>query len=75
MPDAISSLDGYVWVTNVALGTITQILASTGAVVRTINVQGSPYGISSDGSNVWMTNIDGNFVTEIGGGVPIQQGD
>jgi len=59
----------YIWVANLADGTVTQILQSTGAVEHTINFTAtdpsfSPSGIASDGTNVWVTNFNGAEVEE-----------
>ena len=59
------SSDGtHVWVTNLD-NTVSEILASTGAVVNTIPVGMFPEGVSSDGTHVWVTNYQDNTVTEI----------
>jgi outer membrane protein OmpA-like peptidoglycan-associated protein len=59
----------YIWVTNLADGTVTQILESTGVVQHTINFTPtsatfSPSGIASDGTNVWVTDFNGSAVYE-----------
>jgi len=41
-------------VSNTASNSVTEIQASTGSVVNTIPVGGSPAGISSDGTDVWV---------------------
>ena len=49
-------------------GSVTQLDASTGAVVQTIGVDGfPPNSISSDGTHVWVTSSDyiGNSVMEL----------
>ena len=38
-------------------GTVSEIDASTGTVVKTIPVGSGPYGVSSDGTHVWVTNL------------------
>ena len=45
--------------------TVTELDASTGAVVQTINVGNGPIAVSSDGTHVWVTNLYDNTVTEI----------
>ena len=40
--------------------TVTELDASTGAVVQTIGVGSYPIGVSSDGTHVWVANDDGN---------------
>ncbi len=44
---------------------MTELNASTGAVVQTIGVGGLPYGVSSDGTHVWVANTGDNTVTEL----------
>ena len=49
--------------------TVSQLNASTGKLVQVISqIDGSfnsPFGISSDGNNVWVTNQDNSTVTQI----------
>ena len=45
--------------------TVTELDASTGAVVQTIGVGSYPYAVSSDGTHVWVTNVFDNTVTEL----------
>jgi len=49
----------------VQTGKVGESDASTGAVVQTIAVDDTPYGVSSDGTDVWVTNLGGNAVSEI----------
>ena len=44
---------------------VSEILASTGAVVNTIPVGAFPWDVSSDGTHVWVTNENDNTVSEI----------
>ena len=37
--------------------TVSELNASTGSVVQTITVGSGPYGVSSDGTHVWVTNL------------------
>ena len=48
-----------------ATAPVTELDASTGAVVQTIGVGTAPYGVSSDGTHVWVANYDDNSVTEL----------
>jgi YVTN family beta-propeller protein len=52
-------------VTNYASYTVSEIDASDGAVVRTIPVGSNPYGVSSDGTHVWVANFHADTVTEL----------
>ena len=45
--------------------TVTELNASTGAVVQTIAVGFNPDGVSSDGTHVWVANYGDNTVTEL----------
>ncbi len=57
---AVSSDGTHVWV---AGSSVTELDASTGAVVQTIGVGSGP--ISSDGTHVWVVDEGGNSVTEL----------
>ena len=65
--DAVSSDGTHVWVTQASqgAGTVSEIDASTGTVVKTITVGSDPYAVSSDGTHVWVVNRgvyeDGGF--------------
>jgi YVTN family beta-propeller protein len=66
---SISSDGTHVWVAN-GNDTVTELDASTGAVVQTIDGVNGPDGVSSDGTDVWVANegvnSEGdNTVTEI----------
>jgi len=70
--DGVSSDGTHVWVTTVtgnsehpSVGTVTELDASTGAVVQTIAVGDTPKVVSSDGTHVWVANYDSNTVTEL----------
>ena len=67
-PDAITSDGTHVWVANLYGNSVTELSASTGALVRVI--RGSSYGfdelegITSVGNHIWVTNGGGSSVTE-----------
>ena len=65
IPAAVSSDGTHVWVANSDGNTVTELDASTGAVVQTITVGSSPGSVSSDGTDVWVANTDGDTVTEL----------
>ena len=44
---------------------MTELNASTGAVVQTIGVGSAPDGVSSDGTHVWVANTEDDTVTEL----------
>ena len=46
-------------------GTVSEIDTSTGSVVQTISDRGSPSGVSSDGTHVWVANNGLDAVSEI----------
>jgi YVTN family beta-propeller protein len=54
-----------VWVANATDSTVSEIDASTGAIIQTIAVGNSPLAISSDGTDVWVANTDDGTVSEI----------
>ena len=53
------------WVSNAGSNSVSEIQASTGAVINTIPVGSKPEGIYSDGTDVWVTNSASNNVSEI----------
>lgn len=68
-PAAVSSDASHVWVANVAGNSMTELDASTGAVVQVISGPSfgfnQPDAVSSDGAHVWIANFAGNSVTEL----------
>ena len=48
-----------------AENTVSEIEASSGTVIRTIHVGKGPWGVSSDGTHVWVTNEYEGTVSEI----------
>ena len=64
------SSDGtYVWVANFESDSVTELLASTGALVQVLSGSDpafiEPYAVASDGVHVWLTSFDLPFVTEL----------
>jgi DNA-binding beta-propeller fold protein YncE len=51
------------WVTNFFGNTVTELVASTGAVVGTCAVGSGPVGIVFDGVNIWVANTNSNNVS------------
>jgi YVTN family beta-propeller protein len=64
-PWGVSSDGTYAWVANAEDGTVSEIEASSGTVIRTIHVGRDPEGVSSDGTHVWVANWAENTVSEI----------
>ena len=71
-PDAVASNGKYVWVANNSSNSVTELLASTGAVVQVIGGAGgakdefnAPDAIALDGTHVWVSNGGNNSVTEL----------
>ena len=64
-PEAVSSDGTDVWVANSSADTVTEIDATTDAVLATIPVGNDPVAVSSDGTDVWVANYSGASVTEI----------
>jgi YVTN family beta-propeller protein len=68
---AVSSDGTHVWVVSSpsypAKGTVSEIEASSGTVIRTIpvGVDACGGGVSSDGTHVWVTNCNDGTVSEI----------
>jgi hypothetical protein len=54
-----------IWVTNSGSNNVTELLASTGALVGTYSVGTSPAGVAFDGTNIWVANNGSNNVTEL----------
>ncbi len=78
IPDSVSSDGTHVWVTDLYVyelasstyeDTVSEIEASSGTVISTIplGIRSAPYGVSSDGTHVWVTNWgeDEDTVSEI----------
>jgi alpha-tubulin suppressor-like RCC1 family protein len=67
-PDAIAVDSTHVWVANYDDDSVTELSASTGAVVQVISGAndgfGGPAAIASDGTHVWVASAD-NTVTEL----------
>jgi YVTN family beta-propeller protein len=64
-PLGVSSDGTHVWVANAGSNTVTELNASTGAVIRKITVGYVPSGASSDGTHVWVANVSDNTVSEL----------
>jgi DNA-binding beta-propeller fold protein YncE len=68
-PYAISSDGTHVWVANYYDNSVTELAASTGALVKVWYGSSfgfnEPYAISSDGTHVWVANWGGQSVTEL----------
>ena len=63
-PAGVSSDGTHVWVTNGNDNTVTELSASTGGILQTIDVE-DPQGISSDRTHVWVANATDGTVTEL----------
>ena len=68
-PGAITLGGTHLWVVNVRGNSVTELSASTGALVKFNNGSGygfdDPEAITSDGTHVWVANMYGNSVTEL----------
>jgi DNA-binding beta-propeller fold protein YncE len=53
-----------VWVANGSGNSVTELNATTGALVQVISVS-MPFAVSSDGTHVWVPTEFGNSVTEL----------
>ena len=56
-----------IWVANRDDDTVSVINASTGTLVHTISLGGSPYSVGYDGLNMWVADDGDNKVYEING--------
>ncbi|HME04958.1 MAG TPA: hypothetical protein VKG38_18195, partial [Solirubrobacteraceae bacterium] len=54
-------------------GTVSEIRASSGAVINTISTGENPVEVSSDGTHVWVAN-GGDTVSEISTSYPVAKG-
>ena len=54
-----------IWAANYIGGTVTKLLASTGATMGTYPVAAGPSGVVFDGANIWVSNNSGNTVTKL----------
>lgn len=65
-PETLWSDGTYVWATSNGSGNVTEINELTGAVVHTILFPGiSTSGIASNGTDIWVTNFQGNVINEM----------
>jgi YVTN family beta-propeller protein len=63
-PSGVAFDGSNIWVTN-SDDTITELQASTGAVLGTFSVGIEPAAIAFDGANIWTANINGNNVIKL----------
>src|SRR5208283_3950432 len=56
-----------IWVAAFNSGSLTKLLASSGAVLGTYTVAGGPDALAFDGSNIWVAqqNIPNNMLTKV----------
>jgi YVTN family beta-propeller protein len=64
-PDAAAFDGEHIWVTNNGSNSVTELQASTGAIIGTFSVGIGPNDVAFDGANVWVTNGQSNTVTEL----------
>lgn len=61
-----AAFDGTnMWIANYGDNTVTELNASTGAVVSTVPVGQGPDGVLFDGANIWVANTTDNTVTKL----------
>lgn len=67
-PTAISLSGGRLFLPYGTLNSVTVLNATTGALISTLSGTSygfnSPFGAVSDGNQIWVTNVDGNALTE-----------
>ncbi len=64
-PAGVAFDGANIWVTNWEDGSVTKLLASTGAVVGTYSVGANPVGVAFDGANIWVANYNGKSLTKL----------
>jgi len=64
-PTGVAFDGADIWVTNWGNGTVTKLLAATGAVLGTFTVGSNPFGVAFDGANIWVANSGGGTVTKL----------
>jgi hypothetical protein len=65
-PSALAFDGTNIWVANnTSSGTVTELLASTGALEGTFTVGSKPYALAFDGANIWVANSGSNTVTKL----------
>jgi YVTN family beta-propeller protein len=62
----LDAFDGTnIWVGNISAGTLSKIVAATGAVTTPTTGLNEPEGIAFDGTNLWVANFGNNTVSEV----------
>ena len=64
-PSAVAFDGTNIWVANTGSGNVTELSASTGAVVGTYFIGSAPYGVAFDGTNIWVTSYFNSNVTKL----------
>ena len=64
-PSAAGFDGANIWVANCGSGTVSKLLASTGAVLGTFAVGSCPQAVAFDGANIWVANSSSNNVTKL----------
>ena len=64
VPGAMAFDGTHIWVANYGAGSVSKLLASTGAVEATYPVS-SPSGLVFDGTNIWVSNYMNATVTQL----------
>ena len=66
-PIAIAFDGQNVWITNYLGGSVTELRASDGALIRTVTTGTGfePFGVAFDGVNIWVANRAGGTLTKI----------
>ena len=60
------AFDGtHIWTANFLDGTVSKIVAATGAVTDTIDVGNFPWGVAFDGTHMWVANGGDDTVSKI----------
>ncbi|MDG2027934.1 MAG: S-layer homology domain-containing protein, partial [Acidimicrobiales bacterium] len=65
IPSGVAFDGTHIWTANYGDGTVSKIVAATGAVEDTITVGDFPYGVAFDGTHIWVANLGDDTVSKI----------
>jgi DNA-binding beta-propeller fold protein YncE len=64
-PSGVEFDGNNIWVTNNGDGTVTKLLASTGANLGTYTVGAGPIAVAFDGTYMWVANANGSSISKL----------
>jgi len=65
LPSGVAFDGSNIWVANYGSDTITELQASTGALLGTFSVGDQPFGVAFDGANIWVGNYKDSTVSKL----------